>query len=95
MLPPYTICVLTSKARKAWDGLPPSLREQVEEDLRLYQKKDPRYPKAREHIEGKIAGKNRRCHWEYKRLPGAWRMLYTVNESDRMIEVEYLGEHPK
>ena len=90
----YAIRPITSKARKAWDKLLPTLRQQIEEELLMYHKRDPRYPKAREHLKGKIAGRNRRCHWEYKRLPDAWRLFYRVNEASEEIEIEYLGQHP-
>jgi len=90
----YTICLLTSKVRTAWDGLPQSLRQQIEQELGAYPKHDRRHPKSREHIKAKIAGKNRRCHHEYKRLPDAWRVFYTVNDSARQIEIEYIGKHP-
>jgi hypothetical protein len=89
------IRVVTSKARSAWDQLLPHLRQQIEQELGSYPKHDRRYPRAREHIKGKIAGKNRRCRREYKRLPGAWRVFYSVNEDAREIEIEYIGEHPK
>lgn len=90
----YTICLLTSKVRAAWEGLPPNLRSQISQELGTYPTFDRKYPKAREHIQAKIAGKNRRCHHEYKRLPNAWRVFYRVNDFTHEIEIEYIGKHP-
>ena len=90
----YKICLLTSKVRTAWEGLPPNLRSQISQELGTYPKQDRRYPKARKHIRAKIGPKNRRCHHEYRRLPDAWRVFYTVNDGTHEIEIEYIGKHP-
>ncbi len=90
----YTIRIITSKAKSVWDTLDVELRQEIENELRARPKHDPNRPKSRRHLKGKILGKNRRCHWEYRELPDAWRVFYTVNERTRLVEIEYIGPHP-
>jgi mRNA-degrading endonuclease RelE of RelBE toxin-antitoxin system len=90
----YTVLPQTTQARKAWDALAPELRGEIEDELRAHPRRNPRRPKAHGHLKAKILGKNRRCHHEYKGLPDAWRVFYTVDDTTRRVEIEYIGPHP-
>jgi hypothetical protein len=56
--------------------------------------RDPARPNARSHITAKVADKYGRCHWEYRRLPDFWRIVYWVDTDARLIEIVYVGRHP-
>ena len=93
-IPLYTVRVLTSKAQKAWQSLTPEVRAQVELEIRTFPKHNPLSPKLHDHLEGKVFGVNRRCHYEYKGLRGGRRVFYTVHDAARRVEIEYIGPHP-
>ena len=91
----YTVIRYTSRARKAWDALGPDLQAEVDNQLSRHPKGEPARPKVHDHLKGKILGKKRYCHHEYRGLPDARRVFYTVDDKKRRVEIEYIGPHPK
>ena len=91
----WQVILYTTQAKDGWGQLPAGLRQQVADDLCRYPYKDPRSNKARRHLKGKCGGRNNRCNREYRSLPNAKRVLYTVDEAAREIHITYCGPHPK
>ena len=90
----WQLYIASSKAQKDWACLPPQVQQEIEQALLANPYYDPSRPRARKHIKGKIRGKNRRCHREYRRIEGGGRVFYAVDKENKQIRIEYVGPHP-
>lgn len=95
MMSEWRVSVNAGNSTKDWDALDTELRSKIERDLSLQPFYDPFNPKCRKHLKGKILGKNRECHREYRDLPAGWRLFYTVDKDRRVVRIEYVGPHQK
>jgi mRNA-degrading endonuclease RelE of RelBE toxin-antitoxin system len=85
---PYSVIIASSSAQKYWDNLPVSERTRIRSALISQPKTDPLNPRARAHLK---AGYH--CKREFKDLPDGHRILYEVDETERVVRILYGGTH--
>lgn len=90
----WRVTIATTKARRFWETLSPAVRERIEQELGTNPFHNELDPGAIKHLKGKVEGKNRRCHREYRRLPNNCRLFYAIDQEARVVHILYGGPHP-
>jgi len=88
----WRIAPLRGRVRRALERLSPDKRAAVFEAFESIERNayyDVDRPKAISHMKGEWL-----CHREFRALPQAMRIIYSVRDAEREIEVKYIGLHP-